>query len=703
MAGLRFSIRWQISLCSLLLFAIPFLGWSYWQDVRDTVLSAQSRIQEGEARVIATTLLATQTNIRELLAADDDGEVQKYALSAPLIKQPIQLDGLFNDWPAVAELKESVSATDPFKTSYRLWLANPDGYNETAMALRLAQSEQHLYVAIRVRDHQRVYRDETHLRLDLNDHIQLTYMDADSRLQRIIIPAENEGPLASYFTDAQWQFGRDLLRPDSAQPVPSHKTGLQGFWRKTDEGYALEFRIPLDQLDTRPSRVHFTLVDVDDQPERGPTAMIGSLPASLADQLNPVTIHARELQRVIDQLKNTYARLWILDRLGREWAYAERDRLQESPYSDTASTQSPALPSDSACIRKALAGQIEPVSYVRDSAGELKGLLVCYPIQEGKDTLGVVVIEESAAHVLAEEEQRMRDIALKIGATISLLMLVLFTYALILARRIARLSQETARSIDHHGRIETSRIHSNHGFPDEIGDLSRSISTLLEKQQAYIQFLERVPQTLRHEISNPLNKLRTSVENLLDEHPALSGNRYLQKIDKGIDQISALTQQLTEAANLENAIQEEPLTRLNLLEFIEGYVATLGPPVECQSWDSRPALILGDAHRLEQLFDKLLDNANSFCSENGKVLIKVERSQRTIRILIENDGPLLPAEHSDELFAPMVSTRSSGDSVHLGLGLHIAKLICEHHRARLHGQNRRDGTGVVFSVEFELV
>ena len=52
---LRFSIRWQISLCSLMLVAIPFLGWSYWQDVRDTVLSAQSRIQESEARVIATT------------------------------------------------------------------------------------------------------------------------------------------------------------------------------------------------------------------------------------------------------------------------------------------------------------------------------------------------------------------------------------------------------------------------------------------------------------------------------------------------------------------------------------------------------------------------------------------------------------------------------------------------------------------------
>jgi signal transduction histidine kinase len=313
-----------------------------------------------------------------------------------------------------------------------------------------------------------------------------------------------------------------------------------------------------------------------------------------------------------------------------------------------------------------------------------------------------VVIEEYADHVLEKEENRMREIAIKIGGTLGLLFLLLFSYALILARRIARLSHETGKSIDHHGRIEKTRIQSSRHFPDEIGNLSRSISTLLEKQHAYISFLERIPQTLRHEISNPLNKLRTSLENLLDEQPTLSNNNYVQKIDKGIDQIGSITLQLTEAANLENAIQEEPLTRLNLIEFLDGYCSSMGPPVECLGWDKTPAYICGDSSRLEQLFDKLLDNAISFCPEQGKVLIKVQRSQRRLSVIIDNDGPLLSVERSEDLFSPMVSTRSSGSSIHLGLGLHIAKLICDHHRAKLEGKNRSDGTGVVFSVTFEI-
>jgi signal transduction histidine kinase len=692
----RFSIRWQISLISLILVAIPFLGWRYWQDVRNTLLSAQSRIQESEARVIANTLLATQTNLRELLAADTDAELQKYALSAPPVRQAIRLDGFFGDWPPRPESHE------PFKHYFTLWQANPDGYHETAMDLQLAQSEQHLYVGIRVRDHQRVYRDRSHLRLNDSDHIQFTYVDAHDQLQRVIIPAEKEGPLASYYTDIQWQYGRDIIRPDSDKLIPSHKTELQGFWRKTDEGYAIEFRMPLNLLETRPTRLHFAVIDVDEHADQGPQAIIATLPDVLSDQLNPVAIHARELQRVIDRLQNSFARLWILDRMGREWAYAERQNATDTSYL-MADSPASGLVADSPCITNALSGAIEPVRFIRDAEGQLSRLLVCHPIIEGAETLGVVVIEESAAHVLANEEQRMRSIALKIASTLALLFLLLFSYALILARRIARLSHEASRSIDHHGRIEKTRLQSSRHFPDEIGDLSRSISTLLEKQHAYIRFLERIPQTLRHEISNPLNKLRTSLENLLDEHEALTNNPYIQKINKGIDQISHLTHQLTEAANLENAIQEEPLTRLNLIEFVSSYFSTLGPPVECRELDTTPVFILGDASRLEQLFDKLLDNAISFCPENGKVEVSLERQQKSICILITNDGPLLPVERSEDLFAPMVSTRSSGDSIHLGLGLHIAKLICDHHHAKLQGKNRPDGSGVIFSVTFAVI
>ena len=688
----RFGIKLQIALlCLVLLSILPLIGLNYWGDIRNTTLTAQARIQEIEAKAIATTLLATQQNIRDLLIADEDSELQKHALSAPSIKQAIRMDGLFGDWPL------QTNAPPRFNLNHPLWQAIPNEPSETAFSLRLAQSSQHLYVAIDVRDNNVVLRKPSHLRLDYNDHIQFTYHDNTGTLRRVILPAEKEGALASYYTDMNWQFGRDI-QPyartyQAKQNIASHKTGIQGYWRKTTEGYALEFRLPISQLDTVESQVHFAIVDVDDNPAFGPQTIVASLPKALEDKLNPVALHARELQRVIDQLKSTYARLWIYDSRGREWAFAERD-----PHTEAAPNAF-----DSQCVQDALQGEINPLHSMKDTDGNHKRLLACYPIIENDVTLGVVVIDESTHHVLEQEEARVKSIAIKVGSTLCFLLLILLFYAVALARRIARLSEESSQSIDLHGRIERTTINASRHFPDEIGDLSRNITNLLEKQHAYMNFLERIPQTLRHEISNPLNKLRTSLENLLDHQPALANDRYIHKIDKGIDQISGITTELTEAASLESAIKEEVLNSMNLIEFLDDYVSIWGSQIDCAPWDKIPALILGDASRLEQLLDKLIDNAISFCHPEGQVSVSIERAAHQIKVIIENDGPLLSTENTSGLFSPMVSTRSSGSSIHLGLGLHIAKLISDQHNAVLVGKNREDGTGVIFSIEFDLI
>jgi signal transduction histidine kinase len=701
----RFGIKTQITLLSLGLLSIPIMGLSYWDDIRTTALTAQARIQEIEAKAIATSLLATQQNIRKLLAADEDSELQKHALSAPSIKIPIRLDGMFGDWPIQAQIKPR------FNLDHPVWLAVPDEPIETAFSLRLAQSSQHLYVAITVRDNQIAFRKPSHLRLDYNDHIQLTYHDESGMLRRVILPAEQEGALASYYTDHEWQFGRDFEASFSyqqknyvagqklVQTIASHKTGIQGYWHRTSDGYTVEFRIPTSQLDTEQPQIHFAIVDVDDNPAYGPQAIVASLPKSLEDKLNPVALHARELQRVIDQLKNTYARLWIYDSRGREWAFAEREPQERI------NVQLEAIPAafDSQCVKNALQGKVEPLHHLTGTDGKLKRLLVCYPITEGHETLGVVVIDESADHVLSQEEDRVWMIAGKVGGVIAVLLSVLLIYAFTLVRRISKLSEEAGKSIDLHGRIERTTINASRNFPDEIGDLSRNITTLLEKQSSYMSFLERIPQTLRHEISNPLNKLRTSLENLLDHEPELAKNKYINKIDSGIDQISRITLHLTEAASLESAIQDEQLSRIDLIKFLDGYLSAWNEPLQCNQWDKAPAMILGDSSRLEQLFDKLLDNAISFCPKTGKVQFKVERHADRIMVIIENDGPVLATESSSELFSPMVSTRSSGSSIHLGLGLHIAKLISDQHKASLSGRNREDGSGVIFSVDFELI
>ena len=315
--------------------------------------------------------------------------------------------------------------------------------------------------------------------------------------------------------------------------------------------------------------------------------------------------------------------------------------------------------------------------------------------------LGVVVIDESAKHVLGKEEDKIQSIATRLALAVIGVVLVFFFYAVYLARRIAQLNHESKNTIDQQGRIEKTQLESSKDFPDEIGDLSRTITSLLQKQQSYTEFLERIPQTLRHEIANPLNKLRTSLELLLDTRPELADDRFIKRLEAGTDQINQITTHLTEAASLEGAIQSERLSTLDLNRFLHGYFDSWADPVLVTQFKTEPFELLGDASRLEQMFDKLMDNATSFCVKNGTVRITVKQEKHFVQVDIENDGPLLATDNLTQLFAPMSSNRSSGGEIHLGLGLHIAKLIAEKHGANILAKNRSDETGVVFSVLFK--
>ncbi len=681
----RFGIKAQIILLSLGLLTIPWFAWTYWLEIQKAAITAQGRIQLIETKAIATSLVATQENIAKLLAADENSELEKHSLSAPSVVKPIRLDGEFGDWNG------QTSALEALNSSFSIWQANPEEPTETAFGLALAQTEKHLYLALNVQDDLVQQRQPNHLRLDYNDHIQLTYQDALGALQRVIIPAQGEGDLASYFTDFSWKFGVDNKHPISGEEIASHLTGIQGYWKNTEQGYAIELRMPTEALNGVNPRLHLAVVDVDDKPAYGPTAIVASLPKQLETELNPLGLHARELQRVIEQLKSTYARLWVFDRQGREWAYGGRE----------AHDGVEPLAFDSRCVQQALQNTESPLQYIENESGKLERIIACHPIIDQNRVLGVVVIDESAKHVLGKEEDKIQSIATRLALAVIGVVLVFFFYAVYLARRIAQLNHESKNTIDQQGRIEKTQLQSSKDFPDEIGDLSRTITSLLQKQQSYTEFLERIPQTLRHEIANPLNKLRTSLELLLDTRPELADDRFIKRLEAGTDQINQITTHLTEAASLEGAIQSERLNTLDLNQFLHGYFESWTNPVFVVPFKTEPFEILGDASRLEQMFDKLMDNATSFCTKDGTVSITVKQEKHFVQVDIENDGPLLATDNLTQLFAPMSSNRSSGGEIHLGLGLHIAKLIAEKHGANILAKNRTDETGVVFSVLFK--
>ena len=79
--------------------------------------------------------------------------------------------------------------------------------------------------------------------------------------------------------------------------------------------------------------------------------------------------------------------------------------------------------------------------------------------------------------------------------------------------------------------------------------------------------------------------------------------------------------------------------------------------------------------------------------------VRLDRADGKWALCVANDGPPLPAG-AERLFEPMVSLRDArGADVHLGLGLHIVRLIADFHGGRVRAENRPDGQGVAVIIE----
>ena len=172
---------------------------------------------------------------------------------------------------------------------------------------------------------------------------------------------------------------------------------------------------------------------------------------------------------------------------------------------------------------------------------------------------------------------------------------------------------------------------------------------MLRRLSQYTRYLEAMPDTLAHELSNPLNVVNSSLENLAQEIPEVDDNKYLVRARGGINRLRSILTNLTEAANLEEAMQGEVLEKFDLVELVssvvEGYRLTHGNREFRLDIMARPLFISGAPDHIAQLLDKLADNAVAFGNPGSPIVIRLDRLLDDARLSVINEGANPPREH----------------------------------------------------------
>ncbi|NBS11308.1 MAG: hypothetical protein EBS77_01370 [Gammaproteobacteria bacterium] len=302
-------------------------------------------------------------------------------------------------------------------------------------------------------------------------------------------------------------------------------------------------------------------------------------------------------------------------------------------------------------------------------------------ILSGTAVSGRVTVQSRADQVVGSASRALIQLAWQIMAVLLIVLLGLSVYAGRLTERIARLGRELRAQLDARGRLAEPQPLTALKATDEIGDLARDIAQVMADLRRYTQFLERIPRTLRHELSNPMSTVQTSLELLAEEQDPTQQARLRAAAARGIAKLDSTLSRVTEAVSLEEALREDVLSPVDLTKLLEMYVEVQREQHPRIQWrldvPTAPIRVMAHSLRLEQLLDKLIDNALDYTPDQGRIWLKLRDQVTSVSLAVENEGPTDVAFTGADVFQLFSSARQDASGAHLGLGLYVVRTIAE--------------------------
>ncbi len=664
------SLRLQLLAVSLLTLVLPWAGCQYVREMEGALRQGQENALLSNARTVAAAL-ESQVDLLyptpELMQPSPAATRDIYAHD---LTSAVSLDGYFSDWGLDAKALSKL-ANESLSVDYAA------GIHSGFLYLYLAVNKQGAGPS-----------GDDIVRICATNMV-----DTGSCYDFSTIAPGRIFPRLSDLTGTE--------RGDAEQRIA-------GEWHEQASGYLLEIRIPLILAGTR-----LGIEVIDRAPDNGShiSTFGNSKPGLLIRKPDGLVNELKKFEQPDQRIRVTDFRGWLLGDAGSLGVSPDdRDRLPliDRFYLRLLGTQTSyaAVTSDEPGrvggihIESALAGDAESGRF-QSSGGNLAIIAAAYPIKLGDEVIGAVIAEQTSEVLLSRTSKsisRLMNITLLAASLAALGMLA---FATLLSIRIRRIRDAADQAVSPEGRIIA-------GFPgtgaaDELGDLSRSFSVLMQRLNTYNRYLEALAGRLSHELRTPLAIVESSLDNLEHCDHSDEAKTYALRARQGTTRLKAILKAMSEAARAEQTLENSQAETFDIKEWFDALAAAY-----CDTHGDRNIVIVspdaagqltGQPELLAQMLDKLVDNAVDFSKPGARIELALYDDAEHYRIRVGNEGDTIPNELREQLFESMISHRSvRDDKPHLGFGLYIARLIATHHKGDISVSNTHDPTGVAFEV-----
>ena len=257
--------------------------------------------------------------------------------------------------------------------------------------------------------------------------------------------------------------------------------------------------------------------------------------------------------------------------------------------------------------------------------------------------------------------------------------------------------------------LSVTAQHDNKGNLDGFLCIASDITERKRIERMKSEFVS----TVSHELRTPLTSIRGALGLVLGKASVGMSEKAKVLLETANRNCERLTLLINDILDLEKIESGSLVFQMNTIDVVsiaqqavvanEGYAQQ--HQVKLQLKEGLPtAIILGDEHRLLQVFANLLSNAVKYSTINGQVEISLSQQDEYVIIAVQDHGQGIPIQFRNQIFsrfaqADSSDTRAKGGT---GLGLSITKAIVERHHGVI-SYDSTEGVGTTFYVKLPLL
>ncbi|TDO20796.1 PAS domain-containing sensor histidine kinase [Pedobacter duraquae] len=248
------------------------------------------------------------------------------------------------------------------------------------------------------------------------------------------------------------------------------------------------------------------------------------------------------------------------------------------------------------------------------------------------------------------------------------------------------LSLSISPIIDHEGRVigasKIARdITEQLAVIEENARLYEQVKMLNEKKDEFIALAS-------HELKTPLTSIQGYLQILTRTVTDERSQTFLQKAGQSVKRVSNMISELLDVSKIDAGKLQLNTECFDIHKLTEEAVEMLShnnKQIDIRiNAASKPVLVNGDPHRIEQVIINLLTNAIRYSPGTKEILVHLKQEEDVVKIGVQDFGIGIPADKLKNIFSKYYRVNSGNTQISgLGIGLYLCEEIIQRHNGQI--------------------